>query len=117
MDWSRYSKLDIIGLDEIALKKGHQDYVVIVSAKIDGQLSILAVLKDRKRETVETFFRDIPVNLVNTINSVCCDMYDNFILASEAILGNQVKIVVDRFHVSQLYHLKNMPLYMALCGH
>lgn len=41
VDWGRYSKLDIIGLGEIALKKGYQDYVVIVSAKINGQLFVL----------------------------------------------------------------------------
>jgi hypothetical protein len=29
--------------------------------------------------------------------------YDNFNLAAETVLGKQVNIVIDRFHVSQLY--------------
>lgn len=90
VDWKSYQQLEIIGVDEIALKKGYHDYVVIVSAKTAGKLSILAVLKGRKQETLEAFFNSIPAHLAKTIHSICCDMYENF-------------MVVDRFHVAQLY--------------
>jgi transposase len=30
VDWSQFSELPIMGVDEISLKKGHQDYVVVV---------------------------------------------------------------------------------------
>lgn len=103
IDWELYQQLGIIGVDEIALKKGHSDYVVIVSAKTAGKLSILAVLKDRKRETLEVFFNSIPAPLRKTIHSLCCDMYENFIMAAQNSFGDQVNIVVDRFHVAQLY--------------
>ncbi len=33
VDWERYSDLNVLGLDEIALKKGQRDYVVIVSTR------------------------------------------------------------------------------------
>ncbi|MFT6835245.1 MAG: hypothetical protein ACJA0H_001281 [Francisellaceae bacterium] len=29
VDWSQYTKLETIGIDEISDKKGHQDYLVI----------------------------------------------------------------------------------------
>ncbi len=35
VDWSRYHCLRVIGIDEIALKKGYRDFVVIVSAHLD----------------------------------------------------------------------------------
>lgn len=35
--WSRYTKLKRLGLDEIALKKGHRDFVVIVTARLEDE--------------------------------------------------------------------------------
>lgn len=48
VDWSTYTRLDVLGLDEIVLKKGHRDFVTIVSARLDNQrVVILGVLPDR----------------------------------------------------------------------
>jgi hypothetical protein len=33
VDWSAYTQLDVLGLDEIALRKGHRDFVVSVTAR------------------------------------------------------------------------------------
>ena len=44
VDWESIKKLEQIGLDEISLKKGHKDFVSIVSANIDGRIQLLAVL-------------------------------------------------------------------------
>jgi transposase len=54
VDWKAFDKLDVLGLDEIALKKGHNDFVSIVTARVDGRLSILAVVADRKKATITT---------------------------------------------------------------
>ena len=35
VDWEQFQRLDVLGLDEIALKKGHRDYVVIVTARLN----------------------------------------------------------------------------------
>src|SRR5207245_852712 len=35
VDWSRYQSLSVLGIDEIALKKGYRDFVVIVSGQLD----------------------------------------------------------------------------------
>src|SRR5260221_256150 len=34
VEWKRYSDLSVLGIDEIALKKGQRDYVVIVSSML-----------------------------------------------------------------------------------
>ena len=33
VNWDEYKNLDIIGIDEISMKKGHKSYVTIVSAR------------------------------------------------------------------------------------
>lgn len=50
VNWSEIDGLGTIGIDEIALKKGHKDYAAVVTARQkDGQSRILAVLPDRKK--------------------------------------------------------------------
>jgi transposase len=39
VDWTQYAELDVLGLDEIALKKGHRDFVVIVTARMVAMAS------------------------------------------------------------------------------
>jgi transposase len=74
VDWSRYTQLKILGMDEIALKKGHRDFVVIVTAYLeDGQVAILGVLPDRLKDTGIDFLRSIPERLKKTIETVCSD--------------------------------------------
>jgi transposase len=66
-------------VDEIALLKGHRDFVVIVTARLaDGQVVLLGVLPDRKKKTVADFLRSIPERLKSSIHSACCDMYEGY---------------------------------------
>jgi transposase len=103
VDWTRYARLGVLGIDEIALKKGHWDFVVIVSACLDtDQVVVLGVWPDRQIRTVETFLKAIPDSLRLTIHSVCVDMYEPYRQAVQAALP-QAQIVVDRFHVAQQY--------------
>lgn len=103
VDWSRYTQLKILGMDEIALKKGHRDFVVIVTAYLeDGQVAILGVLADRLKDTVIDFLRSIPERLKKTIETVCSDMYEGYIEAVREELKNS-QIVIDRFHVTRSY--------------
>ena len=80
VDWNSINQLQQIGLDEISLKKGHKDFVTIVSAYIEGSVQLLAVLTDRHKETVKAFLESIPKELKKTVKSVCSDMYKGFIL-------------------------------------
>lgn len=103
VDWSVYTELGVLGLDEIALKKGHRDFVTVVTARLaDGQLVVLGVLADREKSSVLAFLRSIPQRLCQTIHTVCCDMYEGFTEAVREELQT-VRIVVDRFHVTRHY--------------
>lgn len=105
VDWSKFSQIEILGLDEIALKKGHRDYVVIVTTPVMGKekgVEILAVLADKKKETVVKFLASIPFHLRKTIERVCTDMYRGFVNAAKEQLP-RAHIVIDRFHVARAY--------------
>jgi len=103
VDWSQYSHLDILGIDEIALKKGHRNFVTIVTGCLADETVILGVLPDRTKTTVKAFLAGMPQKLRKTIKAVCADMYDGFIYAAKEVLGKRVKVVIDRFHVAKLY--------------
>lgn len=103
VNWRGFEKLEVLGLDEIALKKGHRDYVVIVTAGLAwGRVTVVAVLADRKKETVKKFLKAIPRRLKRTIQTVCTDMYDGFINAVKEVLAKAM-LVVDRYHVAKIY--------------
>jgi transposase len=103
IDWTTLSNLETIGIDEIALKKGHDSYVTIISARsTDVGLVVLGVLNGREKETVKTFLQKIPEHLRQTVKQVCTDMYDGFVNAAVEVFGAQC-LVIDRNHVAKLY--------------
>lgn len=103
VNWNQHESIEVLGLDEIALKKGHRDFVVIVTArKGDGRISLLAVLEDRKKETLKRFLQAIPTRLKKRIETVSTDMYDGFINAVKEELPSVTR-VADRFHVAKKY--------------
>src|SRR5512147_2343639 len=104
VDWRQFTTLETLGLDEIALTRGHGNYVAVISTRDNqGQVSVLAVLPDRLKATVKGFLEAIPAPLKATIQTACIDMYEGYANAvSEALPG--VRVVVDRFHVAQHYH-------------
>jgi transposase len=103
VNWTAYTTLEVLGLDEIALKKGHRDFVVIVTARLSGDhVAILAVLPNREKDTVVEFLRSIPAALQRTIHTVCVDMYVGYRNAVRETLST-AQVVVDRFHVAKLY--------------
>ena len=103
VDWAEFDRFDQLGLDEISLKKGHKDFVTIVSVRVNGEIHLLAVLADRKKETVKAFLQGIPRPLRQTVGSICSDLYEGFINAAQEVFGKRVRIVLDRFHVAKLY--------------
>jgi len=102
VNWKRVTRLDVIGLDEISLKKGQKKYVTIVSGRRGEQTVILAVLKDRQKVTVKAFLARIPLRIRRKIVAVCFDMYEGFVNAAKEIFGSSI-IIIDRFHVAKLY--------------
>ena len=103
VDGQAIKNLKIIGIDEISLKKGHQDLVTIVTGRMGDETVILGMLADRKKEAVKEFFMSIPKRLRKQVRFVCSDLYVGFIHAAKAVFGKKVQIIVDRFHVAKLY--------------
>lgn len=103
VNWGEIKSLNVIGIDEISLKKGHKDFVTIVTARDGDKITILTVLNGRKKSTVKTFLSSIPKRLRKTITEVCSDMYDGYINAAREVFGEDTRIVVDRFHIAKLY--------------
>jgi transposase len=103
VDWQQYTSLEVLGLDEIARRKGHNDFLTLATARLSGgRIVILAVLPDRRKDTVIDFLRSIPERLLKTIHTVCCDMYEGFTEAARKEVKT-ARIVIDRFHVTRHY--------------
>ena len=108
VDWSRFQELKIIGIDEIALTKGHRNFAAIISTRqADGHVAILAVLADRTKESIRAFMESIPPRLRPTIQHVCTDMWDGYANAAEEFAEAHpdvtLEVIVDRFHVAENY--------------
>ena len=103
VDWTAFTALETLGIDEVALCKGHGHYVAVIWAR-DAQDHThgLAVLPDRLQATVQGFLETIPDPLKATVRRVCIDMWEGYAGAVAAALPN-AQIVVDRFHVAVQY--------------
>ena len=77
--------------------------MTIITSRVDEEIKILAVLEDRKKATIIKFFKTIPKKLVDTISSVCSDLYDGFVNAAKEVFGEKIRVVIDRFHIAKLY--------------
>src|SRR5829696_5867233 len=61
IDWQALEPFTVLGIDEIALKKGHRDFVAVLTAKTaSGRLHVLAILPDRLKATVVAWLQAIP---------------------------------------------------------
>lgn len=85
-----------LGLDEIALKKGHADFVLILSDLERSQ--IVAVLPERTKEALEAYLDTWSAEQRAAIAEVAMDLWLPYRLAVETKLPT-ARINGDRFHV------------------
>ena len=98
----------MLGIDESALRKGRQNYIAIITSKqATGRVVVLAVLPDRKKETVRQFLESIPRRLWPTMTTVCTDMWDGYANAAKEFAAAHpevsLNVVTDRYHVAKNY--------------
>ena len=109
VEWTEFEELGTIGMDEIALRKGKRDFVLIITTQqASGRIAILAVLPDRKKESARQFLESVPDRLRITIKTVCTDMWEGYINAVKEFAQAHTEdvsldIVIDRFHVAKNY--------------
>jgi transposase len=108
VNWDEFDELVVIGIDEVALTKGRRNFVAIITTQqADGHVAVLAVLPDRKKETVRQFLESTPQRLRRTMETVCTDMWEGYVNAvkefAEAHPEVSIEVVVDRYHVAKNY--------------
>lgn len=89
------SKLEVIGMDEFALHKGHRYATVIVEP---NRKEVLWIGKGRSRESIRPFFKLLGEEGCKRLKAVVMDMNASY---EEEIKEHspQAKIVYDLFHV------------------
>lgn len=103
VDWTTPPAFTTLGIDEIALTKGHRNFVAVLTGRAtDGALHLLAVPPDGLKAAVVTWLQALPVDRQQAITTVCTDMWEGYVTAVQETLP-QATIVIDRFHVARRY--------------
>ena len=88
--------IDVLGIDEISLKKRHKQFVLVISDI--SRKCILAVLPDREKKTLVNWIESLSPQRKKSIRFVSIDMWAPYYQAVRSHLPH-AKVVVDRFHV------------------
>ena len=84
------------GIDEFAIKRGHDQFAVALSDLEAGR--IIAVLPDRKKDTLLAYFAPWPASAREAVEQVALDLWETYQQVAEACFP-QARPVADRFHV------------------
>lgn len=93
------SGLRRLGMDEIALRKGQGQYVVVL-VDLD-QRSLIGLAASRKHEDIQTVLDGWGRAVLNQITEVSIDLSGNYRGLVRKQMPN-AQVVADRFHVAQL---------------
>jgi len=85
-----------IGVDEVAYEKGHK-YITVVRDVDLGK--VIWTGKDRKKETLNTFFSKLGIEKCQEIVSAVVDMWDPFISSIQE--NTKAQIIFDKFHIAK----------------
>ena len=91
----RLTNVSRIGIDEIALKKGHKDYVAVLVDLDTG--AVLDLLEDRSKDFIINYFQQKGDAFCQQIKLFCSDLWDGYLHAARAVFPAAI-IVTDRFH-------------------
>lgn len=100
-------EIEILGIDEISIRKGHKNYRAVVSNISGGY--VMDMLQDRKKETVIKFLNSLSNKAKKRIVYVSMDMWEGYFNATKKVLPHTI-IVIDRFHV-----MKNLNAAITKC--
>ena len=93
------SSVKVIGVDEVARAKGHSYLTLVFDLEAN---KLVYVVKDRKKESLDTFFNKIGPDGCRRIKAVAMDMWNPYGLSVKGHCPN-AKIVYDKFHIIQGY--------------
>jgi len=96
-DQKHYADVSIMGIDEIAMRKGHE-YLTIIYDLVKSE--VIWVGKERGYKTVKEFIAWFGEDKFKAIQYFSCDMWDPFIKAITEY-HDASKIVFDKFHIKK----------------
>lgn len=104
-----FASLKRLGIDEISLRKGKQDFVLILSNLDTGE--VVDAIEKRTKEKLHQRLEQLTLVERNQITEIAIDMWEPYADVCNGLLPNAV-ITVDRFHVAkaintELKKLKN----------
>jgi transposase len=94
-DWGHPKR---IGMDEFARRKGHKDFITVVS-DIDA-VKPLEIIEGRKGEKLIEVLSEKELEVREGVEEVSVDMWAGFTKVIKKVFPN-ARIVYDRFHVMQ----------------
>ena len=91
-----------VGIDEISNKKGHGNYVLVLT-DLDRRI-LLDILPDRTKKRLKEWLKNPPQGIIlkGSLKVAACDLWSHYKDAVLEVFSN-VYVVADRFHV-----MKNM---------
>lgn len=89
--------IEYFGIDEFALKKGH-NYAVAIIDPLSDTNKIIDILDDRTKESLIEYFSGWPVDIREKLKYVTMDMWNGYNSSISEVFPN-VKIIIDKFHV------------------
>lgn len=84
-----------LGIDEIALKKGHRNFVCVLVNLETGE--VIDILEDRTKASLIPYFQNLGSAFCEGIEVFSSDMWEGYINTAKEVFPN-ASIVVDRFH-------------------
>lgn len=104
-----FANLKRLGIDEISLRKGKQDFVLFLTNLDTAE--VVDVLEKRTQDKLRTRLEQLTEQERSRIGEVAIDMWEPYSNVCEELLPNAI-ITVDRFHVAkavneELKKLKN----------
>ena len=89
--------IEALGVDEVAYRRGHK-YLTLVYQIDHGARRLLGVIKERKTESLASFFEEFGAERRARIKVVCSDMWKPYLNVIAEMLPNALN-VLDRFHI------------------
>ena len=94
-----YENLRLIAVDEISSRKGYNFFTVVMNLE---KTKVIWVGKERKKETLDQFFKELGPQRAKQIEAVAMDMWDPYISSTKEH-APQAEVVFDKFHVIKTY--------------
>lgn len=89
--------IEYFGIDEFALKKGHNYAVALINPYSETN-KIIDILDDRTMENLIKYFSGWPVNIREKVKFVTMDMWNGYNSSISKTFPN-AKVIIDKFHV------------------